>query len=388
MANPSTVEEELAELSDEEEKRLERLEHLKNVARLAQLGAYAAGHPELGELGELVGGGAESAAGETGALRRAGSNIAGKQAGRLGQKKMGLSGGKGAALGGAVSAALQGEGPTGIAKGAISWYLLYIAFGALVTLVGFFPGLVYLDFHYLMSKLGSKIFGEMILWQKIVLAFANVLALILIVLAIGLIVAIPTAICNSGGIKGTVIKAGAKVLSWGGVLPIDLCKQLTFNSTTPQDATPQTNSSIVPPSDLVPITGVPIDPGTSDPRVRRCMLSYIQDLYKRSQQAKLDWVITGAYRPNAIVAGTDNLSAHARGEAVDIALRNPKDPLYSPDPRIDKLIGVAAVEGFRPAQGDTLDEYRYPTKGAIAGHAHIEFNINQATNGSYCDVAI
>ncbi len=100
-------------------------------------------------------------------------------------------------------------------------------------------------------------------------------------------------------------------------------------------------------------------------------------------QYDLDIVITGAYRPGAIVAGTNRLSAHGRGEAVDIALRNPTVPMRSSDPRIAQLVSIAKGIGFTPATGNTLDEYANPTEGATGGHVHIEFN---APNGTtFCD---
>lgn len=100
-------------------------------------------------------------------------------------QKRGVSGGKSAALGGAISGALQGEGVGGIAKKAFSYYLLYIAFGLLPTLLGSIPALVYLDIHYIMSKFGIKFFTEMLLWQKLTLAVTNVLAMILVFVIVG-----------------------------------------------------------------------------------------------------------------------------------------------------------------------------------------------------------
>lgn len=103
----------------------------------------------------------------------------------------------------------------------------------------------------------------------------------------------------------------------------------------------------------------------------------------------LDIVLTSAYRPGAIVAGSNppRLSAHSRGEAVDIALQNPTVPKYASDPRIAQLVQIAESAGFVPAAGNTLDEYTNALEGTTGGHIHIEFNLRP--NGTtYCDDAI
>jgi len=159
----------------------------QQAAKLGKYGAYATGQTRLaralGDISEASEAGA-SAEGETPEeTRKIGSNLAGRQAGIM-AKRRGMAGGKSAALGGAVAGALQGEGVADIGKNAISWYLLWIAFGALFTLYGSIPALIYLDFHYLMSKFGSKIFGEMFFWQKIVLALANILFIVAVLILI------------------------------------------------------------------------------------------------------------------------------------------------------------------------------------------------------------
>src|SRR3989344_9102831 len=98
----------------------------------------------------------------------------------------------------------------------------------------------------------------------------------------------------------------------------------------------------------------------------------------------LDITITSGYRPGSIVVGTGRLSAHSRGEAVDIALRNPAVTTGSTDPRISQLVQIARAAGFTPAAGFTLDEYTTPTEGASAGHIHVEFNL-QSDGKTYCD---
>lgn len=195
------------EEDDQNEKEQEwtrRMNMARHAARVAELGSRLYGQGNLadafGDIGDIAGAGEGGADAGPDAVRRVGSNLAGSKAGKIAQKR-GLSGGKSAALGGALSSALQGEGVGGIAKGALSWYLLYIAFGALFTLVGSIPALLYLNFHYIMSKFGSKIFGEMFLWQKLVLLFANIMAffVIMIIVVFIVIIADPCILADSVG---------------------------------------------------------------------------------------------------------------------------------------------------------------------------------------------
>ncbi|MDP4000751.1 MAG: hypothetical protein Q8P83_00725 [bacterium] len=132
---------------------------------------------------------------------------------------------------------------------------------------------------------------------------------------------------------------------------------------------------------LVPITGVPVE-GASDPRLRQCMLTKVQTLYQLSQAAvpPLDWVVTSAYRPN------DVGSYHARGEAVDIAFRNPALGFFSSDPRINQVIQLARSIGFVRPAGDVVDEYNQPSAKTEGPHIHLEFNYNFGQNASYCDL--
>lgn len=99
----------------------------------------------------------------------------------------------------------------------------------------------------------------------------------------------------------------------------------------------------------------------------------------------VDFVLTSAYRPGATVGTSGRPSAHARGEAVDIALR--PVPTSLNDDRIDRLFRLAIEEGFTPEVGDTLDEYRKPTELATGGHIHIEFNTytSRGKTYTYCD---
>lgn len=165
----------------------------QQAAKIGKYGAYATGRlslaRSLGDIEEAAEAGSSAQGKTPEEAATLGSNIAGSRAGKIAEGR-GMTGGKSAALGGAVAGALQGEGVADIGKNAVSWYLLWIAFGALFTLYGSIPALIYLDFHYLMSKFGSKIFGEMFLWQKIVLALANILFIVAVLILIIIIIII------------------------------------------------------------------------------------------------------------------------------------------------------------------------------------------------------
>lgn len=165
-----------------------KMQRIQRTARVGKYGAYATGHIKLArELGEVEEAMEE---GEMPGIESTDSNLASNLAGRQASKiagRRGAGGGKAAAIGGAVAGALQGEGVTDIGKTSFSWYRLWVAFVALFTLVGSIPALLYLDFHYIMSKGGSKWFSEMFIWQKIVLALANLLFLFVLIIALALI---------------------------------------------------------------------------------------------------------------------------------------------------------------------------------------------------------
>lgn len=145
--------------------------------------------------------------------------------------------------------------------------------------------------------------------------------------------------CNQTGLTGVGVRVISKI---GGVFSADICKNLTFNG----GASGGAGAS-----------------GTAGP---------------------MDIVITSAFRPGAIVAGTSRLSAHGRGEAIDIALRNPTVPKFSTDSRIAELVQIVKSAGFTPLAGDTLDEYTTSLEGTTGGHIHIEFN-TQPNGRTYCD---
>lgn len=162
---------------------MRKMDLARRSARLAESTLRMSGRGDLANVFKDVGDIAEAGEGgdEDGASfsRKLGSNMAGTRASKIAQAR-GLQRSKAAAVGGGLSSALQGENAVGIAKGAASWYLLDVAFGALLTLVGFIPALLYLNFHYIMSKFGSKLFGELFFLQKLMLLFANIFAFVVI----------------------------------------------------------------------------------------------------------------------------------------------------------------------------------------------------------------
>lgn len=207
----------------------------------------------------------------------------------------------------------------------------------------------------------------------------GVVAVIAVILGlVFLVTTVAVASCNDTGGLGWATWFTSKVL------PGDFCNQLSFQGGRSGGA--GATAEFPPPvTQLVNITGVPVDPQTSDPRLRPCMLGHVQALYNAAQRNNIDFVITSANRPGAVVAGTTRLSAHGRGEAVDIAIR-PTGTLSDPEfqRKVRTLVALSTAEGFRPPRGDTLDEYNRPTEGASGGHIHIEFN--STATGSYCDV--
>lgn len=171
-----------------------------------------------------------------------------------------------------------------------------------------------------------------------ILAIIAVIGLIMAFVFVVLMVMIVK--CNEDSWSGTGARAASTVASWVGVIPEDVCEQLAFEG------------------------GSSGGGGAS------------------GSWTDTSIVITSAYRPGAVVAGTNRLSAHGRGEGVDIALRNPN---YSAnDPRLAQILQIARSVGFTPPAGDALDEYTNPTEGATGGHIHLEFNTN-SSNVTYCD---
>ncbi len=172
----------------------------------------------------------------------------------------------------------------------------------------------------------------------------GIFLLVLVVLGLGFFIFMSmVSYCNQEGIKGMLIRAYSTGTAWTGIVPIDICKKLAIDQ-----------------------GGARSGGGGA------------------SGAFGLDIIITSAYRPGSIVAGTGRLSAHSRGEAVDIALRNPAVPIGSSDPRIAQLVQVSEQAGFAGISADVLDEYTNPTEGASGGHIHVEFNL-KPDGTSYCD---
>jgi hypothetical protein len=220
-----------------------------------------------------------------------------------------------------------------------------------------------------------------------VLAIFAVIALFVVVL-----VSIAYQTCNNTTFTGLFGQGISKIATWVGYIPIDVCSILDPSTIALQDQTTVNEDTEPAPdgSDLVAIgDAVPVSEQASDPRLRECMLAHVKNIYSRSRARGVNFVITSAYRAGSIVVRTGLPSAHARGEAVDIAI-TPSDDWKTNEKfarQIDIVLSEARAEGFRPAQGDTLDEYRKPTEGASGGHIHVEFN--RGPNGtSYCGRAV
>jgi hypothetical protein len=133
------------------------------------------------------------------------------------------------------------------------------------------------------------------------------------------------------------------------------------------------------PTDLVTLVGVVPIEGASDPRVRACLKPFVQSLFTKARAAGLNIVLTSAYRPGAVTF-QGKPSGHGKGEAFDVGLRPAAS--FSPNPpdrRIDRLIAIAFEVGFKPPEGDTVDEYNFPSSETLGPHVHMEFN------AGYCD---
>lgn len=330
----------------------ENIEQARKAARYAQYAAKVGGLDDyadfFGDLNEL---GKEASDTTAGGGRTALSNFAGKRAANIAQKGAnvklprnksvkipgGMSAGGAAALGGAVAGALSGGGVKGIAGGAYSWWATRIAFGAMLTLVGFIPAVVYLDLHFALSKMGVKFFSPLFIWQRAALAIANLVLLLALLLIPAIIGGAAYAYCQSW--SGWTLSKVSWVAGSG-----DFCAAF----------------------DDVATGGSSGGAGATG-----------------EWKGKIEIAITGAYRALANTA-ENRPSAHGRGEAIDIALRNPRVGLNEPDSRIDQIVDIARRVGFVSPAGDALDEYSNPARNATAGHIHLEFNV-KGDGSSYCD---
>ena len=226
--------------------------------------------------------------------------------------------------------------------------------------------------------------GAVVATSEIWVPALAIIGIIVVTIALlMMIMASVTAYCNQPGVKGWIVRATSNVASWVGAVPLNVCKLLVIKDQPIASGTRST--PFIDESKLVrlSVAGLPVK-ADADDRVMPCMLAKIQQIYNASRSANppIEWEITDSYRPGDFTAnGTP--SAHGRGEAVDLALRNPNEPLRSTNSRIARLIAIARSAGFVPPPGDALDEYKNPAPDATGGHIHLEFNI--PTSGSYCD---
>lgn len=215
----------------------------------------------------------------------------------------------------------------------------------------------------------------------ITLGIIILVLIFLFFMAAGAIAAVYYA-CNEAQ-GSTVIKAISYAGSWVG--QTDVCAEVgKFNASNSGDIQQPTQASPPPGTDLVAIgSRVPVE-GVSDPRLRECMLVHIEIIRAKAKTLGIDFVITSAYRPGALVGSTGRLSAHGKGEAVDIALR-PKGAVTDVAfmKKVRDVVGISLAEGFKYPAGNTLDEYSDPTEDATGGHIHIEYN-TAPNGGSYC----
>jgi hypothetical protein len=258
-------------------------------------------------------------------------------------------------------------------------------------------------------KTAAKNFLRAQLANPVVWIAAAILFLIIGSVLIGLMTTVVA--CNKpeaifgGGLKGKIVVFGARVTQkavdifvTGGMLAYmedNICKYVRLPEPASTDVQPPTRPVPAAGQDLVAITGIPTS-GSLDARLRPCMLAHVQLVYRQAQRLGINFQITSAYRPGAYVAGSNppRLSSHSRGEAVDVQIVPPgslQDPVVRRrwmndddfQKKINTLVGLFESEGFRPAPGDTLDEYNHPTEGATGGHIHVEYN-SPVNGNSYC----
>jgi hypothetical protein len=230
------------------------------------------------------------------------------------------------------------------------------------------------------AKDQAKKWAKRGLWNILAATWEIWVPALLILCGIGLIISVvlmvpivgcqgPASFSDGAGITAVKLLVAS--------MPGDVCSALTQSNQTPRSGGGGGGGDFWQPDDLVALSGVSIDPGTSDPRVRQCMLGKVQQIYSAATAAGLQVTITSAFR------SSDFPSRHAFGEAVDIALRPTPTVPWRTNPQIANLVQIARGAGFVPPTGDTIDEYNNPLERTSGGHVHVEFNRISA-NGSYC----
>jgi hypothetical protein len=190
--------------SPEDKKFIQKFLQGKEILDLAEEIAEMTGYEDVAEMLEMIEDGIYDGTlsaedlknGDAGAIRDRLATKMGNRVSKIAQgkgfggkkinDKLGLgtvSAGAGAALGGAATAAFEGKGVVGIAQSATSWYVLWFAVGSLIT--PWSPlALLYLNFHYVASKWGSKglknWFSKPSLSQRVIIIGSDLVYLIAI----------------------------------------------------------------------------------------------------------------------------------------------------------------------------------------------------------------
>lgn len=204
--------------------------------------------------------------------------------------------------------------------------------------------------------IGSALAATFPIWGPIVLCLFVLVALV--------------SVCNSSYLDSPQV-AGLKLTV--AAIPGDICGDLSPQGHPSRSGGAGGGTKFGwDPADLVALSGVSVDPQTSDPRVRQCMFVKVQQIFNAAAAARLNITVTSAYRSD------DFPSRHAYGEAVDIAIR----PASPNQQQIARLVQIGRNAGFTPPAGDTIDEYNNPTERTSGGHVHVEFNGISATESN------
>src|SRR5258708_4905624 len=391
--------EELASL-----KQQQRRQRLQKAARLGENFAKKSGNEEfaglLNEGGNLAGSGGlanTDAADKYGKkfagyainsakVRAAKQAAAGQSAGKFAEKAASLGAGSEAALAGAVAGALRGEGVGGVAKSAWSTFILWFAFGFLTldiilspTIVSLIPAaiaLLYLDFHWIMSKFGSKIFGRMNLFQQIALLFANLIVAIIPLVFIVIIYSGYWAACSDASGKAAIaahflpFNIGTTITAIRG----DFCSAADTQVPSRSGGGGTSGGySLLADIPQAYISSYNFGVSICDfPRVKQAQLDLVNKVFANKSSAGINFVVTSALRqPNCAAPHNYAYSCHMLGEATDFVLIPPVGDPRNPSPadaaRIDALVSLGRSAGF----GYIQDEYRRPSDRASGAHVHM-----------------